>query len=242
MPDRRRHRGPDPEDERLFGPTVVPTLRQATHDLCWLLNRGYAIPSARELVGNRYGLARRQRIAIGRCACTTRAAGRRRRHECDASQLAGEELWLDGFNVLTAVESALAGGFILRGRDRCLRDMAGVHARHHEVEETRAAIQHIGDVMAAHRVRCCTWWLDRPVANSGRLKRALLAVADEQNWNWHVELVYNPDKVLAESKCIIATSDSVILDQCRRWFNLADLVITTRLPHVKMVDLSAYSN
>ena len=63
MPDRRKHRGPHPEDARLFAPEVWPLLREATADLCWLLSRGYADKSALRLVGDRYELVARQRAA-----------------------------------------------------------------------------------------------------------------------------------------------------------------------------------
>jgi len=33
-----RHRGADPEDARSFGAARLPALRQALHDLCWLLD------------------------------------------------------------------------------------------------------------------------------------------------------------------------------------------------------------
>jgi len=34
---------------------------------------------------------------------------RRRQHEVPATDLRDQELWLDGFNVLTGIEAALAG-------------------------------------------------------------------------------------------------------------------------------------
>ena len=136
MPDKRRHRGPDPEDARLFAPAAVPVLRQAASDLCWLLNRGYAVPSAVELVGNRYALVRRQRTAVARCVCSDEAFRRRQDHHLEPARVLGQELWLDGFNVLNVLEAALSGGVILLGRDGCYRDMAAVHGRYRLVEET----------------------------------------------------------------------------------------------------------
>ncbi len=57
MPDRRKHRGPHPEDRRLFAPEALPRLRAAAGDLSWLLSRGYAPESSLKLVGDRYALA-----------------------------------------------------------------------------------------------------------------------------------------------------------------------------------------
>ena len=121
MPNTPRHRGPDPEDDRSFGPRSLPALRDAVSDLCWLLDRGYGISSATELAGDRYHLTRRQRIAVARCTCSKVAKNRRADHSVSAAALKGQELWLDGFNVLTAAETALGGGVILVGRDGCCR-------------------------------------------------------------------------------------------------------------------------
>jgi len=232
-----RHRGADPEDQRSFGADRLVTLRQATYDLCWLLDHGYGIASATELVGDRHHLTRRQRIAIARCACS-REARERRQSRCIApTQLQGQELWLDGFNVLTAVEAALGGGVILIGRDGCCRDVAGVYARYHKVEETIPALRAIGQFTAHWAVTKCHWWLDSPVDNAARLKGIIRDVAAEADWPWEVELVTNPDRVLSAADQIVSSSDHAILDRCRRWFNLAREVIAQHVPQARIVDL-----
>jgi len=237
MADKRTHRGPAPEDERLFAARLWPSLRSATRDLCWLLNHGYALRSAVELVGNRYVLTSRQRIAVSRCVCPDEARQRRRQHEVTPAQLRDQELWIDGFNVLTGIEAALAGGVILLCCDGCLRDLASSYARHHEVQETLPALRLLGGALTGWGVRRCQWWLDRPVSNSGRLRGRILDLAAANGWDWQVELVFNPDKVLSESKEVIATSDSVVLDRCERWINLARLVTTQQVPQARVIDL-----
>lgn len=234
----RRHRGPAPEDAALFATAQWPRLREAARDLCWLLDRGYAMPSAAELVGNRHALTARQRLALTRSVCAEVARQRRHAREVGPEALVGRELWLDGFNVLTALEAALAGGVILVGCDGCCRDLASVYARHHEVAETAPALELLGAALQGWGVRRCRWWLDRPVSNSGRLQRRLLALAAARGWDWTAELVFNPDKVLAETDQIIATSDSVVLDRCARWFNLAAWLIRQRVPRAWLVDLN----
>ena len=238
MPDKRRHRGPDPEDARLFAPAAVPVLRQAASDLCWLLNRGYAVPSAVELVGNRYALVRRQRTAVARCVCSDEAFQRRQGHHLEPARVLGQELWLDGFNVLNVLEATLSGGVILLGRDGCYRDMAAVHGRYRLVEETLPALRLVGELTTGWAISACRWWFDKPVSNSGRVQRALQEMAAAAGWNWQVELVYNPDKVLVETGHIAVTSDSAILDRCGRWFNLARWAIDQRVPSAQVIDLA----
>ncbi len=233
----RRHRGADPEDERSFGAHRLATLREASLDLCWLLDRGYGIASATELVGDRHHLSRRQRIAIARCACSSAARDRRQAHTVSPNQLRGQELWLDGFNVLTAVETALGGGVILIGRDGCCRDVAGVYARYHKVAETFPALQAIGSYASQSGVTKCHWWLDSPVDNCGRLKVIIQKVARDSGWPWAVELVTNPDRVLSAADQIVSSSDHAILDRCQRWFNQTREVIAQHVPQARIVDL-----
>lgn len=238
MPDKRVHRGPHPEDGKLFAPPAWPVLREAVADLSWLLSRGYAEKSALKLVGDRFSLTERQRMAVMRCACSDFALARRRKHETSRGELGGGPLWLDGYNVLTTVEAALAGGVIIEARDGCYRDMASMHGSFRKVQETAPAITLLGDVLVDLGIRSCTWYLDRPVSNSGRLKQTILDVARERGLDWQVELVTNPDAILQDAPEVVVTADSVILDRCDRWFNLARTAVSTSLPEVQIVRLT----
>jgi hypothetical protein len=234
---RQTHRGAGPKDERLFAANALPKLRAAVSDLCWLLNRSYALRSALELVGNHYSLVSRQRMAVMRCACSDKAAALRREHELQPEQIKGRELWLDGYNVLTILESALAGGIVLIGRDGCCRDVLGIHRRYRKVMETVPALHLIGEATTEWGASSLLWCLDKPVSNSGRLKALLLDAAADAGWNWQVELVFNADRALVQTDQIVATSDAVILDKCQRWVNLARLVIDRRVPQARVVEL-----
>ncbi len=238
MARNQSHRGPAPKDEKLFGARQLPALRAATRDLCWLLDHGYAPRSAAELVGNRHNLTSRQRMAVSRCACSLAAAQHRRQRELAPAEIRGRELWLDGYNVLTVLESALSDGVVLLGRDGCCRDIAGIHRRYRKVNETVPVLGMVGETAAGWGVTCCRWWLDKPVSNSGRLKALIHETAAAAGWNMTVELVFNPDRVLWESEHVIATSDGVVLDRCRQWVNLTRRVICERIPQARLVDLS----
>ena len=239
MPRNQSHRGPAPKDERLFNARQLPSLRSATHDLCWLLDRGYSSRSAIELVGNRYNLVSRQRMAVSRCVCSIEAAQQRREREITTEQVRGRELWIDGYNLLTVLESALSGGVVLLGRDGSCRDIAGMHRRYRKVDETEPVLRMIGETGVEWGATCCRWWLDKPVSNSGRLKTFIQEVAASAGWNMTVELVFNPDKVLWESGQVIATSDGVVLDRCQQWANLSRNIIRHRIPQAWVIDLLA---
>lgn len=237
MPDTRGHRGPDPRDQLAFDPSAWPRLREAVADLSWLLGHGYAEPSALKLVGDRLALTERQRAAVRRCACSDDALARRIRHGRSVDDLRGRQICIDGFNVLTTLETALGGGVVLSSRDGCYRDVASVHGTYRKVEETRPALLLLGEFLAGLEAGPALWYLDSPVSNSGRLKVEILRTAELRSWVWQVELVFNPDSILAASAEIAATADSVILDRCESWVNLARAVIEATVPGAFVVDL-----
>ncbi len=243
MPDRRQHRGPHPEDSRLFAPEMWSVLRSAVADLCWLLDRGYAGASSLKLVGDRYALTQRQRVAVGRCSCSQAASAGRRTREVEVSQLSNRVVAIDGYNVLTTVEAALAGGVLIVGRDGVLRDMASVHGSFHKVAETLPAIELLGELLVRCGVAECLWYLDSPVSNSGRLKTLLRETAEARGWPWHIELVASPDRVLKDAgrdpaAPLVATSDSAILDACGPWVDLARAIVGAGHGESHLVDLS----
>jgi len=141
--------------------------------------------------------------------------------------LVGTTLHLDGYNVLTTVEAALAGGVLLLCRDGCVRDMASMHGSWRKVEETERAIGILGHVFQTGGWRKWTWLLDRPVANSGRLSQLIRETADTAGWDWEVQLPGDADKVLMTVDGPIASADSVVLDNCGRWHNLAAHALET---------------
>lgn len=238
MPDTRKHRGAHPEDAASFAPKNQPGLVSAVAHLSWLLERGYAVPSALKLVGDRFQLTSRQRTAVRRCACSDSALAGRRARRVEATALTGATLAIDGYNVITTVEAALGGAVILVGRDGCYRDLVSLHGNYRKVEETRPALALIGKLVESTRVGACHWFLDQPVSNSGRLRGLLLELAAARGWPWEVELVPDPDPILAARPgCVVATADSVILDRCASWFNLAAAVVDHAAPDCFRINL-----
>jgi len=179
-----------------------------------------------------------------RSACSDRDRRVRLRKKISPARLrrfSRREIWLDGYNVLTTLETALAGGVVLRGRDSAIRDIAGVHGTFRKVRQTEPAARLIGQTLDRLNLRPCRWFLDKPVSNSGRLKAFLLDLAKMQGWPWSVELEENPDNVLMHSKALVASSDSKILNHCNYWFNLTDYILQQSLPFAFLLNLNPRS-
>jgi len=210
--DTRRHRGPHPEDAKLFADAWLPALRAAVAEMSWLLSRGYGEKATRKLVGDRHGLTYRQRLAIWRAACSDARRKWRGRHRRPLADLAGQTLLIDGYNVLTSAEAALAGGLLMRCRDRAVRDLASIHGSFRRVAETAPAADHLGRLLESAGAEKVHWLLDQPVSNSGRLRALLAERAQAAGWPWEVHLMPSPDAALKASDQLVATADSAVLD------------------------------
>jgi hypothetical protein len=238
-PDKRHHRGAHPSDPGLFNESKLAVLRRATAELSWLLGRGYAIVAALKLVGDRYGLTSRQRLALARAACSDEQRETRQARRLQIEEIEGERLIVDGFNLIITVEAAMSGGLLIKARDLCIRDLSSVHGSYRSVEETDRAIQLVGEVLESRKPESVRWLLDRPVSNSGRLAQRINDVAVGRAWPWTVETVFNPDSLIQSSDHIAVTSDSTILDQASRWVNLNHHLITRYLSDYWLIDLSS---
>jgi len=238
MPDKRTHRGPHPADEKLFAADTISNLQLAIADFSLLLTRGYAEKGALKLVGDRFSLTERQRLAIMRSACSDQQIASRNRRCVTLKNLGGQSIAIDGYNVLITVEAAMSGGVIFKGRDGCFRDLASVHGTYRKVTETIPAVELIGQFLREVGAGEALWLLDSPVSNSGRLKTLIGELARENNWDWEIELLLSPDAELKKTDLIVASSDSVVLDGCKGWVNLATEIIKNKLTSAKVIDLS----
>ena len=238
MPDKRRHRGPHPSDAGLFGPAMWDTLRAALADYALLLTKDYADKSALKLVGDHFSLTQRQRLAVMRCACSDQQLQRRRQRRVEVVDLAGQAVAIDGYNLLITVEAAMSGAFLFQGRDGCLRDLAGIHGTYRKVDETVPALTLIGSLLEKLDLAQTLWLLDSPVSNSGRLKALIAQLARDNGWNWDIRLSLNPDAELKKTELIVASSDSIVLDDCERWTNLAAEIIIASVPDAQVVVLT----
>jgi hypothetical protein len=242
MPDRRTHRGPHPADEKLFASEAISDLRSALADYSLLLTKGYAEKSALKLVGDKFSLTERQRLAVMRSSCSDQQLAFRSKNCIEVKNLAGQSVALDGYNVLITVEAAMSGGVIFAGRDGCYRDLASIHGTYRKVTETVPAVELIGRFMQEIGTGKVLWLLDSPVSNSGRLKTLIGELAGQNNWNWEIELLLSPDAELIKTDLIVASSDSVILDGCRRWINLATEIVKQKLPSAWIIDLAIHDS
>ncbi|MBJ2125083.1 DUF434 domain-containing protein [Flavobacterium sp. IB48] len=222
-----KNRGKEASDDDLFGTEKIQfKLKEAVTDLSYFLSRGYGEKATLALVGNRYRLNSRQQQAVRGMSASQSQIEDRKSKEIQSQNLEGKEIAIDGFNALILLESILSNAYVFRGQDGFIRDLSSVHGTYKRVKQTSQAIEIIADFYKKEKIKTIYWFFDKPVSNSGRLKKMIEEIALENQYDWQVELVYNPDKVIAESNWIAVTSDAWILDNASANFNLMKYVLS----------------
>ncbi|MTH15548.1 DUF434 domain-containing protein [Flavobacterium sp. LC2016-01] len=221
-----KNRGKEASDDTLFGTEKIQLkLKEAVTDLSYFLTRGYGEKATLALVGNRYRLNSRQQQAVRGMSASQSQIENRKAKEIQSQDLEGKEIAVDGFNALILLESILSNAYVFRGQDGFIRDLSSVHGTYKRVKQTSHAIEMMADFYKKEKIKTIYWLFDKPVSNSGRLKKLIEEIASENQYDWQVELVYNPDKVIAESNFIAVSSDAWILDHSNANFNLMKYVL-----------------
>jgi hypothetical protein len=233
--------GAHPQDRELFAPSHVRTLQTAADELRYLRERGYALPGALKLVGDRHQLLARQRLAIRRATSEAEGAAARAPRRLAVGAPPPPALHIDGFNVVITGETALHGGVLVTTLDRGLRDLAGVHGTYRVTDVTERVLE----LTAGHLDQRgwaevpTRWLLDQPVSNSGRLATLIRAWAEERGLPWTVEVVADPDQDLKQLPPaeVAASGDAAVLDACGPWVDLGSEVVLGRVPEAWVVDV-----
>jgi hypothetical protein len=187
---------------------------------------GYPDKASLKLVGDRFRLTERQRMAVLRGACSNADLKLRKAKELRENELKGKTILIDGFNLLISLETALSGGLIFVGRDGGYRDLASVHGTYKRVTTTQEAVEMVGRFCKKQEVEKLIWYFDTPVSNSGRLKVLLYEIAEQNGWNWEIILDFNPDKVLKEAEeGVVVSSDAMVINECVEWVNLSSILL-----------------
>lgn len=208
-------RGYVPEDEKNFSPAALETMRTASRHVYYLINEGYDLKSASTFVGNHFLLSERQRLAIARSIATDEQLKNRRAK----GRKTGQEVWVDGFNVIITLEVMLCDSPLFFCMDGTIRDLAALRGTYRIIPETEDAIRLLLEKLRDIGAETVHILLDEPVSNSGRLKALIADIGEMYLFFIDIQIRKDVDRELYGKENVI-TSDSVILDNCLSWINL----------------------
>ena len=217
---RAARRGYVPDDERNFSPESIEKLQVASRHVLYLINEGYDLKQASTFVGNHFLLSERQRLAVMRSLATAEQLAMRKAKLLTAAEAAGRDVWIDGFNTVITLEVLKCDSILFSCMDGTVRDLASLRGTYRIIPETEGAVRLLFDSLEEMEIHSATVLLDQPVSNSGRLKALIAGLAVEYPFDLDIQIQKDVDRDLYEKENVIS-SDSIILDRCLSWINLA---------------------
>ena len=229
-------RGYVPEDEKNFSPESIERMQTALCHVVYLINEGYGLKQAATFVGNHFLLSERQRLGIMRSVAAKDQLAERARKQISINALAGKDVWIDGFNTIISFEVILCDSLVFDCMDDTIRDLAALRGTYRLIPETSDAIRMMFDILQDAGIYQANILLDEPVSNSGRLKSLFAEIAEEYTFKVDVRILKDVDRALYDKEYVI-TSDSIILDHCVSWFNMAKECLRRNKTHVHVIKL-----
>ena len=212
---------PDISDSNIF--------HEAGKDFYYLLNRGFPRKAALELVGNRYDLTFDQRHLLHRGVFSRRDAALRRKRRVLPEKMRGNPLAIDGHNVLITIEAALSGRPLVFSNDGFIRDISGLSGAFKQTKTTADALNLVMDLLNKTSPCHTLFLLDSPISSSGLLAREVRRQLLARNLPGDAIAMRVPENLLVGFDGIVATSDTAILDQSPKVFDLAGYLIRKQI-------------
>ena len=222
MPQQAK-RGFMPTDERDFSLTSLEKLQTAAEEVFYLISRGYPTTPTTRFVGDHYQLSERQRLALARSVSPLQSVLSRRSRQ--VTDIKDQTIYIDGFNVIIGLEIAFSQSMLFRCLDGTVRDLAGLHGTYRLIPQTDLAVKALLGALDELGVSRAVIYLDKPVSNSGRLKQRIYEFSENIGFDLDV-FVEDPVDAILKTKPLIATGDAIILDECDKWFSLAEYAIS----------------
>jgi hypothetical protein len=212
-------------------------LQRAASDLRYLLERNYPRKAALVLVGNRYQLRSDQRHLLHRGVFSGADSAFRRQRKVPIAAVKGEDLAIDGYNVVITIEAGLAGHPLILADDGFVRDISGVSRNFRKSPRTEQTLQWICETLKKIKPRRVLLLFDAPISKSGRLAEEVRAQLKETGIRGDALAIAVPEHVLIGFPGIVATSDTAIIDRSRRVVDLAGLIIRRKIPSTSILRL-----
>jgi hypothetical protein len=153
----------------------------------------------------------------------------RRRKLLRLRDLRGQALAIDGYNVLITIEAALSGRLLIAADDGFLRDISGLSANFKKTSNTDRAIRLVLQTLRKAKPREVLFLFDSPISKSGKLAEEIRALLAQERFAGDAQAMKVPEQVLMGFQGVVATSDTAIIDQSEKVFDLAGFILKHRV-------------
>jgi len=184
----------------------------AARDVRYLLDRGYPSRSAIRFVGDHYRLPEEKRFVLARVLVPKKVARSRQEKLVSLGSLSGQDLAIDGYNVLITTESLLSGEPVYRCDDGFLRDTRGIFRKYKTSKVTKQALELIFGLVKEGESSSVLVLLDKQISKSGTLAAYMRKTMADFEISGNAKTAPDVDRRLKLSDAVIATGDGSIID------------------------------
>ncbi len=198
---------------------IKKSLKDASYDLKFLLNRGYRKKIALNFVANKYLLDKKARNYLARKVFSTLISFNRIIKIVDISSINNKAIFIDGYNVLITVESICNQKYssIVMCDDGVLRDTNAIFGRYKINSHTEIALINIINMLKHYHPKCVYFLYDSPVSKSGELAKLTNSLLKDNKLHGNAVTNKNVDyelvKLVKHHDGVVATSDGVVMDK-----------------------------
>jgi len=211
--------------------SVWDKLLRAAEDLRYLLDREYKRESAVDFVANRYVLDRMARSILYRCVSSSEWARKVREKAMDPSGLKGVKVAVDGFNVLNTLQSFKDGRLLVLCDDGVVRDVSEVHGDFKPTGATEGLIRLIVKTLKELKAEEAIFYYESQISRSGEISALTRKILEEEGMKGSAETEKSVDSALLRDRCVVVSSDSVVIHRADRFFDLAGYIILKERPY-----------
>ncbi len=212
-------------------------LQDGANDFRYLLNQGYPRKAVLELVGNRYALTVDERHLLHRGVFSQVDASSRRGKLLHLKDLSGQALAIDGHNVLITIEAGLSENPLIMADDGLLRDISGISGNYRKTSNTDHAIRLVLQTLRRAKPRDVLFLFDSPISKSGRLAQEVRALLAREQFLGDAQAMKVPEQILMGFRGVVATSDTAIIDESEKVFDLAGFILKQKVKPPSLVRL-----
>jgi hypothetical protein len=197
-------------------------LKEAAHDLRFLLNRDYRKKNALNFVANKYVLSKQERNYLARSIFRDLVSNSRKKKIIDISEIKDKLVLIDGYNVLITVESICREDYnsLFVSDDLILRDLNAVFGKYKFNNYTEKALNSILLLLEKYEPSFVNFFFDSPVSFSGKLTNLTNELISHYEIQGSANVSKNVDFEIVEVSLarngIIASSDSVVIDKVHK--------------------------
>lgn len=201
-------------------------LKKASHDMKYLLDRGYKKTTALNFVANHYRLSKHERNFLVRYVFSEKEIRNHKSKLISPKEITGKNLVIDTYNVLITIQEIISGKEIVKGMDGFLRDASAIFSKYKFNEDTRNAIEKILEILSYYKPGSVLFILDSQISRSGELASYIRGKLGEFCMPGDARVSRNADREIIKQNRITATSDSIILERVKNVIDFGKLLLS----------------